>query len=150
MKRLAVLAVAAVLGVSAAPPTQAATTYTVHAPGPGVFVYGWMLTCNPTLLGTPANGVDALIAPVPSQYVGKVMPVRWTAVAAQKPPAPLQGGGTLVLFWDADCRDTGDALRGPEPQIGANLSGTFSVPIPPRTKYVVFHNYAFVEWALTF
>lgn len=150
MKKLLVLAAGAVLLLSGSPPAKAATTYTIHAPGGGASVFAWMQLCDASFLSSPTNGVDGLVAIVPSQYVGKVMPIKWTAAASVRPPSPAPGPSNSIVYLDATCRHTGEPTVQPNPPLGSSLSGTVNAPVPPGTKYVAFHNWSFVEWTVTF
>lgn len=137
--RRAVLGLAVVLAmVVAAPEAKAAGPYTIAAPGTAPFtatVMAWELSrCNPTILNSAANGVEARIVDV-SAFAGKTIRLTWTHLYSAAAP----GLGLLfqAKFYLPNC--DGFGVGSSDWNINRN---TMTMAVPAGAKWGAFSSFA--------
>ncbi|MGQ0432455.1 MAG: hypothetical protein ACT452_08625 [Microthrixaceae bacterium] len=144
--RRAALGLAVLLGlIVAVPNAQAAGPYTIAAPGTTPFsatVLAWDASrCNPTILTSPLNGVEARIVNV-SAFAGRTIRLTWTHIGSAA--APGLGLHFQAKAYTASCSGSGIGSLDWSP-----TKNTMTMPVPAGTKWMSFTSLASAQISFT-
>lgn len=144
--RRAALGFAVVLAFAAAPrPAQAAGPYTILTHGTAPFTSTavvWEQTkCSPTVLNSPANGIEARVVDV-SAFAGRTVRITWSA-------ATSAAAGGLGILSSAKAYDGACNVRAIGSSDWSITSNTMTMPIPAGTRWALFSGFGSANISFT-